>query len=223
VTATSTPRLGLPAPVDSDLFLASDFNAAFTELDNVPGVTIVTNYAALTALTWGTAQHGSKVIQIDNGAEWYWYNPSGVGSWKRSNCIGMINYTIQSAPVSTSVTTGGATVLDTGNFTLPGGRPVMIDVQLGLDNTSGLSGQAIVLVNDNGSLVASGVFRPGLATGNTGTLESIRWVLNSPAHPVANGSSHRITVQIRSSAQSAGNGGQGTTSSRTGVIAVYEF
>jgi hypothetical protein len=78
-------------PSQTDLFDPADIAHTFTILDGVPGVTPIANYAALpTNLT--SAQHGSKYLQLDNGAEWYWYQPSSGsgGVWKRSNSIGQL-------------------------------------------------------------------------------------------------------------------------------------
>jgi hypothetical protein len=211
------------SPVDSDLFLSADFAATFAKLDSVPGTTIVANYAALTALTWGIPQHGSKVLQADNGAEWYWYNPSGTGVWKRSNTIGLLNYTVQSAPVSTVlITSPGPTFITSGNFTIPGGRPVHVHLNMGLDNSSGLSGIVIVTLKDNGTQVAEFNYRPGSSINGAGDNQHAHLYLNTPAVPIANNTTHNITAQIRSATLSAGVGGHGTSVARVSTLAIHE-
>ncbi len=90
------------APVDSDTFTSAAFTDTFTKIDNVPGVAVVANYAALLALGWGTNQHGRKAIQLDNLAEWIWLDPSGSGTWNRVNSLGVLNRTSQGSDVSTA-------------------------------------------------------------------------------------------------------------------------
>jgi hypothetical protein len=210
------------SPLDSDLVQSSDFASTNAKLDSTPGTTMVNNYAALIALTWGTAQHGSKVLQLDNGAEWYWYNPSGVGSWKRSNTIGLLNYTVQSAPVSTTLLSGGPTFITSGNFTIPGGRPVKVHLNMGLDNSSGVGSIVIISLKDNGTQIGEFNYRAGSSINNIGENEHAIIYLNTPAIPVSNNTTHNITAQIRSAGLSAAVGGHGTSVARVSTLTVHE-
>jgi hypothetical protein len=231
VTANSTARLGLIAPVDSDLFLSADFTSTFTKLDNAPGIFFVDNYAGLASLAagtlspytgpaWGIPQHGNKVMERDNGAEWYWYNPSGSGVWKRSNSIGLLNSIVQSAPVTTTLkTTGGPTFITSGNFTVPGGRPVHVHLNMGLDNSSGVGGIAIITIKDNGTQIAEYNYRVGSLINVNGANVHAHVYLNS----LANNSTHNITAQIRSANISAAVGGAGTSVARVSTLTVHEL
>lgn len=216
MTANSTPRLGLMAPVDSDLFLSSDFNTTFTKLDAVPGTTIVANYAALTALSWTSAQYGSKAIQLDNRAEWMWVTP---GSWVRTNNIGELAYATQSAPITTIVTTagGGPTFITTGNFTAPGGRNLRVHLNMGLSNSASQTGIAIITIYDNGTQIDEFNYRAGALINNQGNNQHAF----SRIVP-ANNSTHNISAKQRSAISTAPGGGGSTltAASRLQVIEV---
>ena len=223
MTANTTARLALMSPVDSDLFLSADFATTFGKLDAVPGTTIVANYAALTALTWGIPQHGSKVLQADNGAEWYWYNPSGTGAWKRTNSIGLLNYTVQSAPVTTILMASGPTFITSGNFTIPGGRPVKVHLNMGLDNSSSQTSIVIITLKDNGTQIAEYNYRVGSSINAAGDNQHAITYLNAPLGTIANNTTHNITAQIRSANLSAGLGGHGTSVARVSTLTVHEI
>jgi hypothetical protein len=130
LTANTTPRLGLMSPTNADPFTPDDFAATFGILDAKPGITPVANYASLPAnLT--TNQHMSMYVQVDNGAMWYWYQPSSgsPGSWKRANSIGLLGSTSQNSNISTTTTnpSAGPTLMSL-TVTAPGGRPIRISV-----------------------------------------------------------------------------------------------
>lgn len=205
-------------PVDSDFFKSGDYNATFQILDALPGTLPVANLAALQALTWGINQHGTRVLQLDNGAEWYWYNPSGVGVWKRTNNVGLITSATQSADVATSLTSNGPTFITTPTFTAPGVRTLRVDLRVGLDNTSGLNGIGIVTLYDNGTSLLDWNIRAGSYINGNGVA-----FLNSVfiSNPTA-GSSHQISARVRSASGSTGNGAGGTTTVRYSVLTVTE-
>jgi len=215
--ANLTPKLGLIAPVDSDTFAAADYATTFGKLDAVPGVTIVPAYSGaggLNTLSWGTNQHGRTVIQADNGAWWLWYNPSGSGTWKRINNIGLIQKTIQNADVSSAATSGtGILVVQSGNLSIPGGRSVQINCTLGLDNNSGANGNAAVLLYDNGALLKTFTFKVGNNTGSLGNSQSFDWYVNPGSTP----STHNYAVYARSISITGG-----TTTAKTSVLNVIE-
>lgn len=205
-------------PVDSDLFEASDFASSFTILDQTPGVATVANYGALTALPWGTAQHGRQVLELDNGALWYWYNPSGSGVWKRSNNVGLLAHVTQSAVVSTTATTGnGILVVQSGNVVVPGVRAIHISVRLGLDNSSGLGSQVLVSLTDNGALIYDSVFRAGTFISGSGNTAMLDFYTSG-----ANNSTHNYAVYIRSAAGSTSIGAGGTSAARVCMLNISE-
>lgn len=218
-TAALTSRLGLMEPVDSDYFKSEDYYSTFQILDAVPGTLPVANLAALQALNWGVNQHGTRVLQLDNGAEWYWYNPSGVGVWKRTNSVGLLTSTVQSADVSTTLTSNGPTFITTPNLTAPGVRALRVDLRVGLDNTSGFDSVCIVDVYDNGTNLMEWRIRCGSPIGTTygtGFFNSI-----FIANPTA-GSAHRLSAKVRSAYGSPASGGSGTTVVRYSVLTVTE-
>ncbi len=222
--ANFTPRLQLPAPVDSDPFSASDFSTQNNILDANPGIKIVPAYngtGGLSTLNYTQAQHGSLVLQADRGALWYWYQPtSSAGSWKRANSIGLITRTTQNADVSTTATSGnGVLAVSSGNFTVPGGRYIGIDVEMGLDGTSGPNSTAKLNITDNGDLIREKVWIVGQKFSGFGQNQVYRTVIA----PGANNSSHNINVYIRSVAGSTDQGRGGTTTSRAATIAISEI
>lgn len=206
------------SPVDSDFFKSGDYNATFAILDAIPGTLPVANLAALQALTWGANQHGTRVLQLDNGAEWYWYQPSGGGVWKRTNSVGLITSATQSADVSTSLTSNGPTFISTPTFTAPGVRALRIDLRPQLDNSNGLNSVCTVNIYDNGTNLVTWNIRCGSRIDNNGTGFATSALI---ANPTA-GSSHQISARIRSSSLSAGSGGGGTSTVRFSVLTVTE-
>lgn len=206
-------------PVDSDKFQSSDFANTFAILDANPGIRTVANYSALTALTYGIPQHGSPVLQLDNGALWYWYNPSGTGSWKRLNNVGLLKNVVQNADVSTSTITGnGVLVVSTGNVVVPGGRALRVDCTLGLDATSGESSLVVCTLFDNGAQQRQYTIRAGLVSNSLGN-SSLFSFFTGVATPA---STHNWAMYIRASNVNPNNGGHGTVSSRTSSMAVSE-
>jgi hypothetical protein len=205
-------------PVDSDFFKSADFNSTFQILDAMPGTLPVANLAALQALTWTSAQHGTRVLQLDNGAEWYWYQPSGAGVWKRTNSVGLINNTIQSSDVSTSLTSNGPTFIQTPTFTAPGVRALRVDLRTQLDNTNGLNSIAVINIYDNGTNLVTWNMRVGSRIDSNGTgFFNTGFILNPTA-----GSSHQISARVRCSSISSANGGQGTVTVRYSALTVTE-
>lgn len=170
MTVGTTPRLGLMSPVDSDLFQATDFSTTFSKLDAIPGVQPVTNYAALTTLSGSltTAQHGNQYLQLDNGAEWYWYQPSGGGVFKRKNTVGQLAYATQSGNISTAGTTHTSLTLETASFTSPGGRTILVVASINaVQNTTGAAGCSLYV---NSTEVAYNEISCWSNTGGSSTL-----------------------------------------------------
>ena len=205
-------------PVDSDFFKSGDYNSTFQILDAIPGTLPVANLAALQALTWGVNQHGTRVLQLDNGAEWYWYCPSGVGTWKRTNTVGLLTSATQSADVSTTLTSNGPTFITTPTFTAPGVRALRVDLRPQVDNTSGLNSIAVVNIYDNGTNLVTWNIRCGSYIDGNGTGSFLSTFI---ANPTA-GSSHQISARVRCSGVSSASGGHGTTTMRYSVLTVTE-
>src|SRR3954454_16834153 len=65
-----TPHLGLKKPDGSDPFLRQDFDDNYDVLDAAPGLYICTSSSHPT--TWGDAQVGRGIIEVDTGAILYW-------------------------------------------------------------------------------------------------------------------------------------------------------
>jgi hypothetical protein len=209
------------SPVDSDLFQASDFATTFGKLDAVPGTTIVPNYAGLPT-TWGIPQHGSRVLQADTGAEWFWYNPSSTGVWKRTNSLGLLSLTTQGAAVSTTLHAApGPTFITSGNFTAPGKRALHVHLDMGIDNSSGTNGIVIITLLDNGVQIDENIYRTGLVVGtlSTGTSFQAHAYIQNPTPA----STHNITAQIRSASLAQSSGGGGTSVARTSTLAITEL
>lgn len=207
------------SPVDSDPFDPADYAATFGILDAVPGLTMVNNYSGLTALNWGTNQHGSPVLQRDNGALWWWDNPSGSGTWKRLNSIGLIDRSVQSADVSTSAVSGnGVKVVQTGNLTIPGGRAIHINVLMGLDNDVNPNSMVAIHLLDNGSTLTSAGYRAGEKWFDNGNVNMLDWYIEDPTP----NSVHNYAVYVRATGATQSAGGGGTASARSSVITVSE-
>lgn len=206
MTANTSPRLALMLPQNSDPFNPDDYVATFTKLDNTPGVTLVANFAALpTNLT--SAQHGSPYMQLDNGSEWYWYQPSSgsPGSWKRRNSLGVLgqaNQTASSISTTTTVAASGPTLCTLTIPNMPGGRWLGLMVNVAIGNSHGVS-VCSVWVN-------SALFREISFYGNAGNHFSNYVTLAYP--PVAAGSTLTVRLSIRAAVIAVQNGGFGTTS-----------
>lgn len=217
-TAATTTRMGLMLPVDSDLFKASDYNATFSILDAIPGILPVANYAAL-PVGWTAAQHGTTVLQLDNGAQWYWYQPSGVGQWKRVNSVGLVAQAFQTAAVSTtSQSSPGPSFNTTGNFTAPGVRPLRINIRTDADSSSGVNSIIIFRVHDNGTVIYEYNVRSGQTINGNGTHHDFTTYITNPTP----GSTHNITCYFRCANLTSAAGGQGTSVVRRSAITVIE-
>lgn len=208
------------SPVDSDVFTSADFSTTFGKIDAAPGVAKVANYSALTTLGagWGVNQHGRFVLQLDNGALWYWFDPSGSGSWKRANSTGLLAKVVQNADVSSSATSGnGILVVQSGNITVPGGRYLDLNCTLGLANSTGAIGMVSVNLVDNGSNIKEFVFKVGTQNTGQGNSQSFDWYVNPSANSV-----HNYGVYIRSVSGSTSNGAGGSSTAKTSVLNVIE-
>lgn len=206
-------------PADSDFFKSADFADTAQILDAVPGTLPVANLAALNALNWTTAQHGTRVLQLDNGAEWYWYQPSGSGVWKRTNSVGVLTSAVQGSEVSTSLTSApGPTFIKTPTFTAPGVRSLRVDLQVGVENTSGLNSIVMIRLFDNGNMILDWNIRCGthINFNGTGFFNSV--FINAPSA----GSSHQISAAVRSAQLSSANGGSGTSTVKASTLTVSE-
>lgn len=155
VTASKTPNLGLMYPVGSDQFDITDFENTFTTLDQNPGTLTVANQAARPT-GWTANQHGRRVMQADQGIEWWWNQPSSgvAGQWTRIAPLGRIGGNYTGGAVSCNDTNPipvvSATVL------IPGGRPVMVLYSfLWATNTNNSNGQLAAIYEENGVYVDS--------------------------------------------------------------------
>lgn len=223
--ANYTPRLGLISPVDSDTFAAADYAATFGKLDAQPGIKIVSSYTALTTYSAGfttpTNHHGEVALDTSTGAEWWWNCPSGAGSWKRLNSLGVLKSQTQASDISSTATTGnGALVLDTGSLTFAGGRAIEISCYMSCDsdNTNN-NGLVVMNVLDGSTVIRSAVFRAGPQYG--GTVGTDQYVNIFIANPAIN-SSHDIQLRVRAAAGQYSNGAGGTATSRNAVLTVKE-
>jgi hypothetical protein len=112
-------------PVGSDNFDITDFENTNTILDQSPGTLIVPNQASRPT-GWGVNQNGRRVMQADQGIEWWWNQPSSTtpGKWQRVSPKGWLSGTsiggVVSSPSTAAVTVASLTVL------VPGGRPVLV-------------------------------------------------------------------------------------------------
>lgn len=82
---SSTARLGLARPLDSDAHGPEVIYNALTLLDSYPGVYMAADWTELNALTWGASQTGMLVMMQDEGTLWRWdgtkpvrHHPSGL-------------------------------------------------------------------------------------------------------------------------------------------------
>lgn len=216
-TAATTPRLGLMNPVDADLFKASDYADTFQILDAVPGTYPVANSTARQALTWGANQHGSRVLQLDNGSEWYWYWNGSSGSWKRVNSVGLMQFVQQTSPVST-VSTSDTTFIQTPTFTAPGVRALRVDLRVGVDNSNGLDGIVKITLADNNVSIYFWNIRAGSFIGSNGTGGLISCFIQNPSVD----QSHQISARVACIAVSQASGGYGTSTVRNSVLTVTE-
>lgn len=213
MTATNTPRLALPNPVDSDTFQTSDFSGAFTKLDNTPGFTMVNNFASLPT-GWTTAQHGSVVIQLDNGAQWQWYQPSGGGVWRRINSLGVLSTVAQATTAQTTTTSPGVQAVTT-SVTVPGGRYIRMSfVPLSLESSYGYM---VLNFEVDGAIAGSlSCFTGGTIGGHSGGVgPTFEWLWDGRA---VGGTTHAFSLWLRAVALPPSQGGSGNVLSRAGGI-----
>ena len=216
-TAATTARLGLMNPVDADTFKVADYADTFQILDAIPGTYPVANSTERQALTWGSAQHGTRVLQLDNGSEWYWYWNGSSGAWKRVNCIGLMQFVQQSNPVST-VSSIGTTFIETPGFTAPGIRALRVDLRVGIDNSNGLDGIVEITLKDNNISIYFWNVRAGsyINSNGTGFLMSC-FIRNSNVDQP-----HQISALVSSMNISQSSGGYGTSTVRNSLLTVTE-
>ena len=175
MTGKLTPRLGLMAPVNADVFTPDDFTDTFTKLDNAPGVTMIDSLGALpTGLT--NAQHGSLYLERDNGALWMWKQPTtgSTGSWMRANNIG--NIATVGMPAAMAWTSEFRFL--SLNFTVPGGRWVGIKLFIPLIWVTSPHGICITQIHFNGNFLTRAHLVASVSTVGWGYLEG--WI-NLPA------------------------------------------
>ena len=155
MTGKLTPRLGLMAPVNADVFTPDDFTATFTALDNVPGTSMVDSYGALpTGLT--NAQHGSLYLQRDQRVLWMWDQPTAgsTGRWMRITPQGMMGIVGMAAGAQTSSQANhGVPLMTLGPVTLTGGRWVGITAHCISVLCSSPDGVSAMELNVNGNNV----------------------------------------------------------------------
>lgn len=205
MTANTSPRLGLMLPQNSDSFSPDDYVTSFTKLDNTPGVTLVPNFAGLPSnLT--SAQHGSPYMQLDNGAEWYWYQPSAgtPGSWKRRNNLGILGQATQAASsigTTTTVAASGPTLCTISIPNMPGGRWLNLMVEFSGGNSNGIS-VCTLWVN-------SAIYKEISNYGNSGNHFLSYWDIPYP--PVTAGSTLVVKMSLRCAVIPASLGGFGTS------------
>lgn len=205
MTASTTPRLGLMQPSNSDAFDPNDFTASFGKLDATPGYTLVANYGSLpTNLT--QAQHGSPYMQLDNGAGWYWYQPSSSpGSWKRLNSLGLLANVIAGTNVVTSTNNPAtAPTLCSTSVTPAGGRALLVLAFSATTNVSGSGHAGVLSLWVNNALV-----REASSTGTQYVLSDgilIPYIIPNPTPGTA--------IPIRTTPRTASaTGGLGTVTS----------
>jgi hypothetical protein len=210
-TASTTSKLGLMYPVDSDLFESSDFEQTMTILDGRPGVQTVGNYASLpTGLT--DAQYGLLFMDGSNRSLWMWAGVAN-GGYIRANSMGILSIAYQGSDVATTTTVqASGPTLATLTFYNPGGRYLRFEVSpqaLLNDGTAHAVGIDFWL---DGALVAERGIQCGTPQGNA---PSISFVYP----PLTNNTNHTFRVSMR-----ATNGSGGTATSKAGLQAmVYEL
>ena len=202
MTANTSPRLGLMLPTNSDPFTPDDFSQTFGKLDAVPGTTPVANYASLPSNLTAN-QHMSCYIQADNGAEWYWYQPSSgsPGVWKRRNALGVIATASQNSNISTTATNPSlAPTIMTATVLAPGGRYicVAVDMRSVQNNSSACVGVTSLWLN--GGLVVE--HASGAKASTVGVTQFYQFFYL----PSAQGFSMTWRVSLRGAAISGGGG-----------------
>lgn len=155
-TASKTPNLGLMNPVGSDTFDIIDFQNTMSILDQNPGILTVANQASRPT-GWSANQHGRRVMQADQGIEWWWNQPSSsvAGQWSRVSPKGWLAGTFHGGSVSGTTTDA---VVASLSVLIPGGRPVTVLYSfLWATHTNLSNGQICVDYRENGTLITSRV------------------------------------------------------------------
>lgn len=156
-TASHTPNLGLMSPVGSDDFDTTDFSTTNAILDANPGTLTVANQAARPT-GWNVNQNGRRVLQADQGIEWWWNQPSSItpGVWQRVAPKGWLGGTFTGGSVSSASTT--AVTVASLPLLIPGGRPVLVFYSfLWATQTNLSNGQIEVDYLENGVAVSNKV------------------------------------------------------------------
>lgn len=213
MTANTTPRSGLIQPGNSDYFDPADFATSFGIIDNMPGFKLVANYGSLpTNLT--VAQHGSPYLQLDNGAAWFWYQPSNApGSFKRFNSLGLLSSVQAAGNISTTATTAvSAPTVASTTITAPGGRSIEVYAHAGCTNLTSLSHGSILSLWVNNVMV-----KEAQTTGSQYGVSDeavIRHVIVNPTP----GQSIPIRITPRTFSGSGGGGTVTAYAASTGII-----
>lgn len=143
-------------PVGSDQFDITDFQNTFTALDQNPGTIVVPNQASRPT-GWGVNQHGRRVLQADQGIEWWWNMPSSTtaGVWTRVGPKGWLGGTFHGGSVSCTNTTTPVAVASL-TLVIPGGRPILVFYSfLWATNTNVSNGQIATEYWENGIYVTN--------------------------------------------------------------------
>jgi hypothetical protein len=216
MTASKTARLGLMSPTGSDAFVTTDFSDLTAILDANPGVKPVSNAAGRPS-NYTTTQHGSLVLQVDQGILLMWNQPnSGVsGSWQRVGSKGWLATFQNSGTVSTSnknYSTGPT--ITSGSVTLPGGRPML--VMWSWDRLGNTNGANVVSYWENSSRIFSQAFYGYDDEVTSGTY----WFLRNPASSAA--ATVNVAMTLNSYNASAPSG-SGDTVISNAVMSVFEI
>jgi hypothetical protein len=215
-TASKTPNLGLMSPVGSDQFDIADFDTSFMILDQNPGTIVVANQASRPT-GWGVNQHGRRVLQADQGIEWWWNMPSSLpaGVWTRVGPKGWLGGTFHGGSVA-SASTSGVTIASL-SLLCPGGRPILVMYSFLWATQTNLSNQQIAVEYfENGNFITSR-FHDGTGYGannsnppDSGMMYFLRnpaptaqanvtfslAVLNQPGHPVGTAAIWDTTLDV---------------------------
>lgn len=156
-TASKTPNLGLMYPVGSDTFDITDFENTFTIIDQNPGTLVVANQASRPT-GWGVNQNGRRVMQADQGIEWWWNQPSSTvaGQWTRVAPKGWLAGTYHGGAVTCNDTSNPGVLVASLNLLVPGGRPIMVFYSFLWSANTNLNNQQIVMnYYENGQYVTT--------------------------------------------------------------------
>lgn len=204
-------------PAGSDNFVISDVDTTMSILDGKPGITPVNNYAALPS-TLTTAQHGSIYLQLDNGSLWQWSKPgSGAGTWKKLNTVGLIALVSQGSTVTTSTTDpASAPAMINTNFTVPGGRAVLLVFEHPRISNNGSFGYSCVELWRDGVNVLDS-FQSGGSSSKDVSHVLLRVV------PSGTLGAPGTTVNIKATVRSTSYGGGATSAPASGTLYIIEI